>query len=198
MLKRLVSIFVQGLVTILPLAVTILILVWLGAAAEHTFSMVFKRILPDQWYVTGMGVVCGVIFVFVIGLLVNVWGVPQLIRLGEQIISRIPLVKTIYGAVHDLLGFFSKSSGLGGGKVVMVSIGNTGMKVIGLLTRDRFDDLPAGLGSDDCVAVYIPFSYQIGGLTLFVPRDRVEPLDMRIQDAMRFIVTAGAKRTDDA
>jgi uncharacterized membrane protein len=194
MTKRLISIFFQGLVAILPLAVTAFILAWLGSAVEQAFSVAIKWILPDEWYVMGMGVVCGVGVVFIVGLLVNIWGIPSLVRLGERFIDRIPLVKTIYGAVRDLLGFFSKSNGLGVvGNVVMVSIGDTGIRTIGLLTRDRFDDLPAGLGSEGSVAVYLPFSYQIGGFTVFVPRERVEPLDMRLEDAMRFIVTAGAK-----
>jgi uncharacterized membrane protein len=132
------------------------------------------------------------VLIFLIGLLVNIWGVPRLIRFGERFVERIPLVKTIYGAVRDLLGFFGKSGELGAvNQVVMVSIGDTG-RVVGLLTRERFDGLPAGLGGEGYVAVYVPFSYQIGGFTLILPSEEVKPLDMSLEEAMRFIVTAGA------
>jgi hypothetical protein len=91
-----------------------------------------------------------------------------------------------------LLGFFGKSGEIGAvSQVVMVSIGDT-VRAVGLLTRERFDGLPAGLGGEGYVAVYVPFSYQIGGFTLILPSERVEPLDMSLEDAMRFIVTAGA------
>ena len=50
---------------------------------------------------------------------------------------------------------------------------------------------PADVEGD--VAVYVPYSYQIGGFTLIVPRERVQPLAMRLEDAMRFVVTAGAR-----
>lgn len=191
-MKRLTAIFLQGLIAILPLAVTGFLFIWLGAAAERTLSIPIKWILPDGWYVTGMGVVAGIVLVFLIGLLVNIWGVPRLIRFGERFVERIPLVKTIYGAVRDLLGFFGKSGEIGAvSQVVMVSIGDTG-RAVGLLTRERFDSLPTGLGGEGHVAVYVPFSYQIGGFTLILPRERVEPLDMSLEDAMRFIVTAGA------
>lgn len=191
-MKRLTAIFLQGLIAVLPLAVTGFLIVWLGTAAERTLSVAIKWILPDAWYVTGMGVVAGIALIFLIGLLVNVWGVPRLIRFGERLIERIPLVKTIYGAVRDLLGFFGKSDKGGPlSQVVMVSIGETD-RVVGLLTRERFDGLPAGLGGEGDVAVYVPFSYQIGGFTLIVPRERIEPIDMTLEDAMRFIVTAGA------
>ena len=193
MIKRLISIFLQGLIAIMPLAVTVFIILWMVSAAERTFSVAVNWILPDRWYTPGMGVACGVALVFGIGLLVNIWGVPRLIHLAESFIAQIPLVKTIYGAVRDLLGFFSKSGGLGDGKVVMVSIGSTDMRAIGLLTRDSMDDPQLGLRGKGYVAVYLPMSYQIGGFTVFVPRERVELLDMRIEDALRFIVTAGAK-----
>lgn len=197
-MKRLAAIFLQGLIAILPLAVTAFLIIWISAAAERTLSIAIKWILPDAWYVTGMGVVAGIVLIFLIGLLVNIWGIPRLIGFGERFVGRIPLVKTIYGAVRDLLGFFGKSAETGAvSQVVMISIGDTG-RVVGLLTRERFDGLPAGLGSEGDVAVYVPFSYQIGGFTVILPSERVEPLEMSLEDAMRFIVTAGATGRDAA
>jgi uncharacterized membrane protein len=194
-MKHLTAIFFQGLVTILPLAVTVFVLFWLGMAAEGTLGVVIKWTLPQNWYVPGMGVVAGVGVIFLVGLLVNIWGVPQVIHLGELLIGRIPLVKTVYGAVRDLLGFFStpgRSHGVS--KVVIVTLTDTNIRVVGLLTREHFDDLPEGLGGTGYVVVYVPYSYQIGGFTILVPRERVQPIDMPLEDAMRFIVTAGAKR----
>lgn len=194
MLRRTLALFVQGLVAILPLGVTLLLLFWLGRIAEQSLGAGLRLALPQGWYITGMGVVAGIVLVFLAGLLVNVWGVPRLIRLGERLIARIPLVKTVYGAVHDLLGFFASPGAAGKPtKVVIVTLGQTGIRAVGLITREQFDDLPAGLGGEGFVAVYLPYSYQIGGVTLIVPREHVQPLDMTLEDAMRFIVTAGAR-----
>jgi hypothetical protein len=114
--------------------------------------------------------------------------------LGEKFIGRIPLVKTVYGAVRDLLGFFSQpGSDRAVSKVVIVTFGTSDMRAVGLLTRERFEDLPQGLGGEGYVVVFFPYSYQVGGLTMIVPRQSVQSLDMRLEDAMRFIVTAGAK-----
>jgi uncharacterized membrane protein len=132
-MKRLTAIFLQSLLALLPLAVTVFLFIWLGTAAERMLSIAIKWVLPNGWYVTGMGVAGGVVLIFLVGLLVNIWGVPRLIRFGERFVERIPLVKTIYGAVCDLLGFFSKSGEVGAvSQVVMVSIGETG-RVVGLL-----------------------------------------------------------------
>lgn len=193
-MKHLSSIFLKGLFTILPLAVTIFVLYWLGYSAERTLGQALQAVLPEALYVPGMGVLAGVLVVFGLGLLVNVWGVPQLFNLGEKLIGKIPLVKTIYGAVRDLLGFFANSGGLGeSSKVVLVTIGETGIRAVGLLTREQFDDLPEAFGREKRVAVYVPFSYQIGGFTLMIKPEQIEPVDMSLEDAMRFIVTAGVK-----
>ena len=192
--RHFTAIFLQGLVALLPLAVTLLLLSWLGLMAERVLGNAIKWVLPESWYIQGMGVAAGLVLIFLVGLLVNIYGVPKLIHWVESLIARIPLVKTIYGAVRDLLGFFAQPGGEGAvSKVVVVSFGASGIRAVGLLTRERFNDLPTGIGGEDVVLVYFPYSYQIGGITMIVPRKYVQPLDMRLEDAMRFIVTAGAK-----
>jgi uncharacterized membrane protein len=191
---RLTALFLQGLIALLPLAVTITILWWLGVTAERTLGGAVRWALPEGWYVRGMGIAAGVIVIFLVGVLMNIYGVPRLIHLGEQLIGRIPLVKTVYGAVRDLLGFFSQPGGARDvSKVVIVTFGTSDVRAIGLLTRESFDDLPPGLGGEGYVVVFFPYSYQVGGFTMILPRESVQPLDMGLEDAMRFIVTAGAK-----
>lgn len=197
-LRHLGAIFLQGLVALLPLIVTIIVIGWLGFTAERTLGTAIKWILPkslEHLYVPGMGVAAGAIGIFLFGLFINVYGVPKLIHWGElAIINRVPLVKTIYGGVRDLLGFFSQpGSESSVSKVVVVKLGDTGIRAVGLLTRESFDDLPEGLGEAGYVLVYFPFSYQMGGPTMLVPRENVTPLDMPLEDAMRYVVTAGAK-----
>jgi uncharacterized membrane protein len=190
----LASIFVQGLVGLLPLIVTVVVLGWLAAIAEHVFGTAIQYVIPETWYIRGMGLIAGVIVIFTFGLIINLYGVPQIINLVERKIGRVPLVKTIYGAVRDLLGFFSRSGREGSiSQVVVVTFGDSGIKAVGLLMRDTFEDLPEGLGGEDYLVVYFPQSYQLGGMLLLVPRANVTPLDMKLEDALRFIVTGGAK-----
>ena len=67
------------------------------------------------------------------------------------------------------------------------------MKLLGFVTREDFSDLPAGLAGEGVVAVYLPMSYQIGGYTVMLPRSAIEPVNMSMQDAMKFAVTGGMK-----
>ncbi len=129
-----------------------------------------------------------VLVVFACGVLMNLWLFRRLYRLMDRLLDRIPLVKTLYGGTRDLVGLFSNSDRQEPNQVVMVTLG--GMKAVGFVTREDFTDLPAGMAAMDTVAVYVPMSYQLGGFTFMLPRSAVEPVGMKMEDAMRFVLTA--------
>ena len=190
-MKLVIKMFLTGLAAVLPVTVTLYVLYWLGSAAESFLGRVLKMLIPGSLYWPGMGVVAGLVLVFVIGVLMKAWLFRKVFRWGERLVEHIPLVKALYGAVRDLMGFFSSSDKKPMRKAVMVTVGNTPLRLIGFITREDFGDLPAGIGGDGNVAVYLPMSYQIGGFTTMVPRSGVQPIDMSIEQAMRFAVTAG-------
>lgn len=182
-------IFFTGLAAILPIAVTLAILWWLGAGAERLLGRFLKYFIPDHWYVPGMGIVLGLLLVFVIGLLARAWLFQKAFGFGDRLFNRIPLVKTVYGAVQDFTRFISGNANRNFNRVVTVEV--QGACLVGFVTCDDSRHLPAPLDDEDRIAVYFPMSYQIGGYTLFIPRNRVTPVDMGMEDAMRFVVTAG-------
>ncbi|HEX5676313.1 MAG TPA: hypothetical protein VFX83_13075, partial [Azonexus sp.] len=69
--------------------------------------------------------------------------------------------------------------------VVSLRLPGQALELVGLVTRKNVDDLPAGFLQGDRVAVYLPMGYMIGGYTVFVPREWVQPLDMSVEEAMR-------------
>jgi uncharacterized membrane protein len=73
----------------------------------------------------------------------------------------------------------------------MVRLGGTDLRVMGFVTRSDLAGLPAGISEPGMIAVYMPMSYQIGGYTALVPRASVQAVDMTLEEAMRFILTAG-------
>ncbi|HEX6928919.1 MAG TPA: DUF502 domain-containing protein [Gammaproteobacteria bacterium] len=181
-------IFFTGLAAVLPLAITIAILWWLGSGAERVLGALVLKLIPNHWYIPGMGILLGLLITFFIGLLAHAWLFRRLFGYWDRLFNRIPLIKTVYGAVQDFMKFIS-----GGGKsfdrVVMVEL--DGYRIVGFVTCEDSATLPAPLGDDDRIAVYFPMSYQIGGYTVFIPRHRVTPVDMDMETAMRFVVTAG-------
>lgn len=207
MFSRFMRIFFQGLIALLPIVVTLYLIFLVGWWAEETMRGILTLFLPDPdpdalaegealsvfRYYRGMGLVLAVILIFLFGLLLNAYLVKRLYGFTEMIMQRIPVIKSIYGACKDFLGYFSSVRRGKMNQVVQVRLPDTERRLLGLITRESFNDLPDGIGGDDCVAVYFPMSYQIGGYTLIVPRSDVEPVDMSIEDCLRFVLTAGIR-----
>jgi uncharacterized membrane protein len=138
-----------------------------------------------------MGVLAGFVITLGIGILLRVWVFRKIFSLGEALLQKIPGIKSIYGSIRDLVGFFDASKQKEFDKTVMVAVGDENTRLMGLVTRDDFSDLPKGIGDKRTVAVYLPMSYQLGGFTVMVPKDRITPVDMKVDQAMQFVLTAG-------
>jgi len=192
-MKRLGKIMFQGLVAMLPAVLTIYIVFWLVRSAETVVGAMLKVVLPDGWYIPGMGLLAGLALTFLFGLALNAFLVRRLLGLGEKLMNRIPLVKTLYGSLKDFIGFFTVKRESQMNQVVTIELqfGGTPLRLIGFVTRSDFSGLPAGIGNDGEIAVYIPMSYQIGGYTVIVPRSAVKQVDISINRAMGFVVTGG-------
>lgn len=189
---RVVRLFFKGLGTIIPIALTLAIVFWLAGIAERGIGSLIKLVLPEDWYVTGMGLIGGIVLVVAIGLLSQVWLFRKLIELGEAILDRMPVVKSVFRATKDFVEYFSSDNADRFSQAVMVRHPNLNIGVMGFITREDFSNLP--FGEDGEVAVYLPLSYQVAGYTIFVPRSWCEPIDMPFEDSLRLILTAAMSR----
>ena len=191
--KRLGKIMLQGLVAMLPALLTLYILYWLVWSAETLLGAVFKVLLPEGWYIPGMGLLAGLAATFLFGVALNAFLVRKMFGLAEAALNRIPLVKTLYGSAKDFIGFFATKKEREFNQVVAVDLafGGTPMRLLGFVTRSDFEGLPAGIGEAGEIAVYLPLSYQIGGYTVIVPRRAVRPIDISTHRAMGFVLTGG-------
>lgn len=181
--------FFRGLMVLVPITVTAAVFIYSGRYAESLLGPHVQKLVTEQHYRTGMGIAAGILAIFFMGVMMNLWLFRRLFRLMEKLFDRIPLIKTLYGSVRDMLGLFSGSESAGMSQVVLVTI--QGMKLVGFVTREAFVDMPTGLGTSEEIAVYLPLSYQIGGYTVVLPRSAVTPLMWSVEDAMRFAITAG-------
>jgi uncharacterized membrane protein len=182
--------FVHGLIAILPIALTLYLIYWLATSAESILGAVIRYVIGDA-YVPGLGVLFGFLITLGIGVLLQLWLFRKVFSLGEALLQKIPGIKSLYGSIRDLVGFFDSSKEKDFDKTVMVAIGDENTRLMGLVTRESFDDLPEGIGDDQTVAVYLPMSYQLGGFTIMVPKDKIHPVDMTVDRAMQFVLTAG-------
>jgi len=183
--------FFTGLAVTLPVVATLYLLYWATLTTEHALDGLLRFVLPQAVYVPGLGLALGVVLVFLVGLLMRTWVARKIFSWTEKLIYRVPLVKTVYGALRDFTEFLSRPQKQGAQQVVLVRLGGTDLRVMGFVTRDDLAGLPPGMSEPGMIMVYMPMSYQVGGYTALVPRASVQPVDMSFEEAMRFTLTAG-------
>ena len=188
MFKSISKILLTGFITLLPVILTVYLLYWLAVSSENVMGTALRWALPNATYFPGLGMIAGVVVVFVVGLLMKAILIRQIFTFGERILYQLPLIKTVYRAMRDLFDFFSpKEEGLG----EVVAVTYNGTEMIGFVTQTDQKKLPESFRGQDKVLVYLPMSYMIGGFTVFISREHVRPVNMSMEEAMRFALTAG-------
>ena len=182
-MRTLTRSFVQGLLVLAPVAITL----WVVVFAVTTL---------DRWLdarIPGLGILIAAAAITLIGYLTgNVVG-HKVLEWLEAGMQRVPLIRILYNALRDLFGAFVGSKRKFD-KPVAVEINPHGLKVLGFLTAERFDD-PQLAGH---VSVYLPESYNFAGNLIVVPRERVHPLDADGAEFMAFIVSGGVTEMNAA
>lgn len=191
-MRKIWNTVLKGLVAILPVGLTLYVIFGLAGMAERLFAPLLKLVIPNSLYWPGFGLVAGVLLLYFVGLAVNAYLVHRALRMSDELFARIPVVKTIYLAIRDFMRFFpssGQSSDLQ--RVVMVPFGPG--KVIGFVTSESDAMLRRSGPSGESIAVYMPMSYMMGGYTVFVARELVEPTSLSVEEGMRIALMGGVR-----
>jgi uncharacterized membrane protein len=184
MLNKFILLTLKGLFTVLPFALTLYLLVWIAISTENLLS----PYLPAHYYFPGLGVITIIALFAIIGLLVNAYIVTLFINAGQRMIGRVPVVKTLFGAIQDAVELFQTKKDNSTKKAVMVEV-SEGLSLIGFVTNDNV--VKVLFPDTHKVAVYLPMSYQIGGYTLYADASKITELTIDVETAMRIAITGG-------
>ena len=110
-MKSLTTILMKGLAAVLPIGLTLYAVWWLARTAEGLMRGAITLFVPPEHYWPGMGILAGLLLLFVIGSLVNAYMVRRAISVWEEFLGRIPLVKTVYSAVRDVTRLLPSGEG---------------------------------------------------------------------------------------
>ncbi|TYL46621.1 DUF502 domain-containing protein [Marinomonas sp. IMCC 4694] len=188
-MNKLIALLLKGLVAVLPIGLTVYLIYWLLATGEAIAQPVLLWLIPDVLYFPGLGLIASLGTLVLIGFLVNLYGIRYFVKLSHNLFERIPLVKSLYGAIKDMMMVFNLAEKKEMKSVV--SIEWNGAQVIGFVTGEQTGQRL--FGEQGLVGVYVPLSYQIGGMTLYISRDRLTELDIGVEEAMRLALTAGVQ-----
>lgn len=188
-MNRLTQYFFRGLLTVLPLALTVYLL-WLFVSwTEHTAMLLIRPVVGD-FYLPGLGIGLGALLILALGFLVSQKFTSRLLSWVELPFTNLPVVKSIYSSLKNFADYFAPHE-KDAQQVVLLRPPGTELSTVGLVTRQHMRGLPRGLGElEDHVAVYLPMGYMIGGYTVFVPRGWIQPVDMSVEEAMRMALIA--------
>ena len=193
-MKYINQIFFKGLIVVLPITLTFYLLFWASVKIENMFASSLQWMMGEEVYIPGLGLLLTFVVIFLVGLLVNNYLTGRVFTWLTNTLERVPLFKVIYNPLKDLMALLP---GRNQGKdkpqrVVRVSLGTTGLEALGLVTREDLDELPG----TNLIAVYIPLSYMLGGVTVLVPQGQVKKVDMSVEQALKLSVTAWIKASE--
>ncbi|MEA4926234.1 MAG: DUF502 domain-containing protein [Syntrophomonadaceae bacterium] len=182
-MKRLVNYFFEGLLFMVPIALTLYIFYVLFIKIDG----LLKIPLPGLGIIPGVGFVATILLITVVGFLVSNFLTKKLFIYVDRLLNRLPLVKLLYGSVKDLLNAFVGDKKSFNQPVLVKLSDESHAHVMGFITSDSLRNF----GLDEYVAVYVPQSYNFAGQLLVFPREQVRPLDANSADMMTFIVSGG-------
>lgn len=181
-MKNLLSYFLNGLLYLVPVAVTIYVLVAVVSFADSIFAGI-----PIVGQIPGMGLVLVLILITLAGYFGNRLVTPQLVSWFNRNISKVPLIKLIYTSVRDLMKAFVGEKRKFN-KPVLVKLDPEGYSNrFGFITQE---DL-SSLGLDGMISVYSPYPYSMMGDLIIVPAKNVTLIDVKPADLMKMIVSGG-------
>ncbi|MFT6329713.1 MAG: putative membrane protein [Bermanella sp.] len=184
MFNKLFIYVIKGLLTILPFVITIYLLTWLINTTETLLS----PLIPDAYYFPGLGIGLALLVLASIGVIVNLYVIKLIIEKANSLFDRVPLIKTVFGAIKDAVDLFQVKQEQNTKKAVSVQV-SEGVNLIGFITGDSIAEVL--YPGQNKTAVYVPFSYQIGGYTLYLDADKITELSIDVETAMRIAVTGG-------
>ncbi len=179
----------QGFVVLLPLFLTLWLIIGVGLWVGQFLATPLENFFPhsSEFALACLGIALVLIVCFLFGLMLRLWLVRRLFGWVEDWFRQLPLVKTVYGAIHDVMQFLGGNKDEKKGDMIVVVKQQNGWRQIGIVTRQDFSDLPKQILGEDTnqVAIYFPFSYQLGGFSYFVDKSICEPVPgMSVEDAM--------------
>lgn len=194
--KRLLQYFLQGLVVLAPIGITVWVIFGLFSWIDDILPSLIHSIFPD-WIkkdaegniqkIAGLGFLVVISVVLLVGWLSSLFMVGRLVEVFDKVLEKTPGIKFIYSSVKDFFEAFAGEKKKFD-KPVLVNIDSPDIWRIGFITLND----ASNFGMKDYVVVYLPLSYAISGMTYIVPKDKIRPVDnLSASDAMKFAISGG-------
>jgi uncharacterized membrane protein len=191
-MKSIFKNFINGILTIVPIILVIYVIYKTFMFLDSLLGNILKPYLQEK-YIPGIGLLTTLILITFLGWLSTRFIAGSMIRLVDRLLEKIPFVKTIYSVIKDTVhSFLGEKKSFS--KVALIQIPGTNMKSLGFITAENLQTFYEPLSEH--VAVYVPQTFQVAGFTFLIPKEEVQILDVKPEDAMKFILSGGMTSTN--
>lgn len=197
LLQRIRNNFLTGLIVVAPIFLTIY-LIWLFVSFidDRVVPLIPARYNPEVYLnadIPGFGVVVFLIVCSIIGMLTKGIFGRQLVRFGESLVDRTPVVRSIYNAVKQIIETIFSQSQSSFQNACLVQYPREGIWAVAFVSTDTKGEVLDKIdGHDQMLSIFLPTTPNpTSGFLLFVPRKDIVLLDMSVEDAAKLIISAG-------
>lgn len=192
---RLRRYLIAGLIFWLPLWVTWVCLSFVIRVMDKTVSLLPKMYQPEQLLgvkFPGFGIFLSIFILLITGIVVSNFLGKRLLGWWELALNRIPLVRTVYSGVKQVLNSLLSPDGKTFGKVLLIEYPRPGIWSIAFQTGLANDIKPTHLDDDVLVTAFIPTTPNpTAGFLVLVPRKNVQELGMSVEDGLKLVISLG-------
>ena len=194
-LARLRGYLIAGVLVIAPITIT----AWLTITIVNFVDNRVEKLIPPSYNpetylpfsLPGLGFVIAIIFLILVGMLTANFMGRFFLRIGERVLDRLPVVRSLYGATKQIFETVFANQSEAFREVVMVEYPRKGMWVIGFLTGRTKGEVQKKTASDT-VNIFVPTTPNpTSGFLLFVPKKDVQKMDMSVEEGIKLVVSAG-------
>jgi uncharacterized membrane protein len=178
--------FIAGLFVTVPLVVSVVAIVWVVRFADRLTSGLGERLIGVR--VPGLGLVTTAAIVLVIGAIATNMLGRRLVARTESILMQVPLFRTVYAPVKQLISAFSPDNEFGFKRMVLVEDAARGY-LLGFLTKEFTVD--RGRGPETLLAVYVPTNHLYLGDVIVCPLERAAFPEISVEEGIRVFLTGG-------
>ncbi len=187
--------FISGLLVWVPIWVTILAIKFLVDILSYTLLLLPKQYQPDAligFHIPGIGVVITLLIIFLTGLFAANFLGRRLVELGDSLIARIPIVRTIYMGVKQIVQTLFTPNGQSFRKVFLIEYPRAGAWTIAFQTGDATQQVTQKFNEEPMLSLYVPTTPNpTSGFLLMIPRKHAIELDMSVDQALKFVISLG-------
>jgi len=201
-LRKLFQYFLQGLIILAPISITIVAVVslfnWIDRILPNLLHQFFPKMIGldeagNPHTIPGLGFIVVIFIVLIVGYISGTFIVSKLVELFDKILEKTPGIKIIYSTVKDFLEAFAGNKRRFN-KAVLVNTESIDVWRVGFITNEDLREF----GMQEYVAVYVPQSYAFSGNLYLVKNDRVRVIkDVSSTDTMKFAISGGVTEIDD-